>query len=171
MISTKKIMILVTGPIGVGKSTLIKALYNQMKLLGFEFVSADLYYYLYFMNSSDSENLNYKKAKQYCKYKMDKIRHNQASLLWETVVAKESKIDILINFKQEGYSIYTIMLNLQDSDVLSKRVLRRHLEGWYNIPDVKIKSRMKEVINYSIKLREISDIYIDINSSILSKVE
>ena len=63
------------------------------------------------------------------------------------------------------------MLSLQDLDVLSKRILKRHLEGWYDIPDTKIKSRMEEVVNYSIKLREISDIYIDINSSILSKVE
>lgn len=63
------------------------------------------------------------------------------------------------------------MLSLQDLDILSKRILKRHLEGWYDIPDAKIKSRMEEVVNYSIKLREISDIYIDINSSILSRVE
>ena len=77
MMSTQKIIIVVTGPIGVGKSTFIKALYSQIRFLDFELVSADLYYYLYFMNSSDAEETNYKKAKQYCNYKLDKIRHNQ----------------------------------------------------------------------------------------------
>ena len=69
----KKTMIVITGPIGVGKSTFVKALYKEIQMIDFELVSTDLYYYLYFRDCSELDTLNYQRAKEYCNYKLDKI--------------------------------------------------------------------------------------------------
>lgn len=161
----KRTMILITGPIGVGKSTFVKALYNKIQINDFELVSTDLYYYLYFKNLSKSDNLNYKRAKEYCNYKMNKIMRKGDNILWETVVAKKDKIDILTKFKHNGYTIITIMLSLQDLNILKKRVLKRHFEGWYDIPETKIESRLDSVKKFYMPLKELSNVYIDVDAS------
>lgn len=165
----KRTMILITGPIGVGKSTFVKALYNKIQINDFELVSTDLYYYLYFRNLSESDNLNYKRAKEYCDYKMNKIMRKGDNILWETVVAKKDKIDILTKFKNNGYTIITIMLSLQDLNILNNRVLKRHFEGWYDIPETKIESRLDSVKKFYMSLKELSSVYIDVDASNLKE--
>lgn len=161
----KRTMILITGPIGVGKSTFVKTLYKEIRLSDFELVSTDLYYYLYFRNYSKSDNLNYQRAKEYCNYKLDKIFRKGDNFLWETVVAKEDKISILTKFRNNGYTIITIMLSLQNLNILQNRISKRHNEGWYDVPETKIKSRLEAIEHFYISLKELSNVYIDVDAS------
>ncbi len=161
----KKTLILVTGPIGAGKSTFIEMMLHDFPFDTIEYISADLYLEMYFQRKKHLESENYTMAKEYCWYKLNKAISEERSFIWETVVAKEDKINFLKKCSNLGYRIITIFISVNDPKLLLDRVLKRHVQGWYNIPQNKIESRFSMVIENLETLLQLSDEFIAIDSS------
>ena len=109
--------------------------------MNYELISTDLYYHLYFNDNCGNESENYKKAKQYCNYKINKVINSGVDFIWETVMTKEEKIDVMRRIKNEGYHIITVILMPASPSSLERRSNKRFCEGWYGVPKNKIEDR------------------------------
>ena len=160
-----KTLVLVTGPIGVGKSTFVQMMLHDFPFDSMEFISTDLYFNMYFQRNNHLEAENYAKAKEYCWYKLNKAITYGQSFIWETVVAKKDKINFLTKCYQNGYRIITIFIRVDNPSILLERVLKRHQQGWYNIPQNKIESRYFMVMENMQALIQLSEEFIAVDAS------
>lgn len=160
-----KLLILVTGPIGAGKSTFSEILVRHYPFKKMEYISTDLYYGVYFRENYHSEADNYAMAKKYCWYKLNKAVSMGRSFIWETVVAKKDKIDFLKKCCDLGYRIVVVFISVNSLPLLTARVAKRHEQGWYDVPLSKIEDRFLMVKKNIATLEQLSDEFIMINAS------
>lgn len=163
--NNEKILYLVTGPIGAGKSTYARCLVSYFGLLSLEYICADIYYLLYFKDLSLAEEKAYAKAKQYCNYKLNRAASQERSFIWETVVAKENKLELLDSFLSQGYILKCLYVGMGDNNISLARVAQRHTQGWYTVPQSKTISRHKESMNYLAELIQMAHSMIIIDST------
>lgn len=161
----RKALYYITGPIGVGKSSLANVLVDAYNLDNLEFISTDLYYYLYFMNDKFAESENYNNAKTYCSYKLEKAVAHEQSFIWESVFAKKEKIAFLQSCVEKGYSLTGLFVGVSDCDILLERVSKRQSENWYDVPRRKIVNRYNEVMANLQLLCDLSDDFIVIDTT------
>lgn len=160
-----KEMILITGPIGAGKSVLSEMVLNSLESSEIEYISTDAYYGLYFRNNNNTDSENYSRAKAYCKYKLNKALTVGKSFMWETVVAKPDKLEFINKCKQNGYKIITLFVGAKDRSIFYNRVGERYKQGWFDVPISKQESRYAMVMDSLPKLIQLSDKLISIDSS------
>lgn len=161
----EKVLYLVSGPIGAGKSTYAKSLINYFGLSSLEYISADIYFLLYFKDSSSSEGEAYSKAKQYSYYKLDKAISQGRSFIWETVVAKDKKLNLIESILEQGYILKCLYVGMRDYDISINRVFQRHELGWYTVPEQKTIDRHQKSISHLKKLIMLADSMMIIDSS------
>lgn len=161
----KKTLILITGPICAGKSTLAKLVLNNLAINKMEYISTDLYFKTYFRSNEGEDSNNYDKAKKYCQYKLNKAIFLQNSFCWETVIAKKDKLETLEKCKKMGYKILTLFICVDDFEEIKRRNLKRYNEGWYSVPDIKLKSRYTTMMDNLKQLIQLSDEFIAIDST------
>lgn len=161
----ERVVYLVTGPIGAGKSTYAKCLIEYFGLSSLEYISADIYYLLYFKGNAPNEGEDYANAKQYGYYKLNKAISEQRSFIWETVVAKEKKIKILRTILAQGYMIKCLYIGVRSADIAVSRVAHRHNLGWYSVPESKTIDRYRKSMGYLYELFQLSDSMIIIDGT------
>ena len=156
-----KYILLVTGPIGVGKTQLCKYILEKYPL---EYVSADFYYYYFFKSDKISDDVAYHRAKSYYSYKLDKFVSNEYSFVLETVMSKKDKIDFIVQCKKNGYVIVCLFLGTCISNLLM-RVDDRKNQGWYDVPVQKIYDRYYRTMENFHLLISIVDYFIGIDTT------
>ncbi len=158
-------LVFVSGPIGVGKSTCVVSLLKKFNMEGIDFVSSDLYYYLYFMNDKGTEKGNYQKAKKLRDYKLQKAVVQRNSLMWESVL-DDRKIAMIESYAKQGYRIIGLFVGSGNLDFLIKRVRSRALENWYDVPVEKVKDRYAMMMNVLKRLAFVSKVFLVVNSDL-----
>ena len=139
--------IIVMGKTGAGKSTFFRSLSAVQDFENFEFINTDLYYYMYFQNDKESVSYNYKKAKEYCNYKIKKVVGNDKSFVWEDVFTKSEKLDLLRKCSRKNYKVIGYFIGIDNYTTLLKRVNSRSIAGWYDVPKEKVISRYNAIMN------------------------
>lgn len=158
-----KVLIYITGPIGAGKSTFTSLLLPYIKNSISEYINADIYYHKVF-NSIENPQIRRECAKTLCKYKLNKSIHENKSIIWEDVICKESKIDILRSYYKNGYYIIGIFLSMDSKNELVHRSKKRSEEGWYKVPEEKIKKKYDQLVKCFNGLRLYSDEFYGIDT-------
>ena len=161
MLLINRSLIYITGPIGIGKTTLLFSLLKSWPVLeNIEVVSTDLYYYLFFYKEDLPVEVCYNRAKIYCLQKLDKLITLGKPFVWETVFAKQDKFDILSRCQKAGYKITGIYLGTNNNDLLLPRSENRVNEGWYAVPNSKIQDRYMKCLHGIRKLCDLSNSFI-----------
>jgi predicted ABC-type ATPase len=163
--SKEKTLYLVTGPIGAGKSSYLRCLADRFGLSSLEYICADIYYLLYFKDAAPTEGEAYAKAKEYCNYKLRKAVSQGHSFIWETVVAKEKKMDLIKSFLSQGYTLRCLYIGMDDYKISIKRVAQRHAQGWYNVPEHKTADRYHKSMEFLKELIQLAESAMVIDSS------
>lgn len=163
--SEEKILYLITGPIGAGKSTYAKCLIEYFGLSSLEYISADIYYLQYFKGYSPTEGDAYANAKKYGYYKLNKAVSQGRSFLWETVVAKEKKMELIQSILDRGYHLKCFYIGMDGFNIPIARVAQRYEQGWYTVPESKIIDRYQKSMNYLYQLMQLAESMIIIDSS------
>lgn len=138
--SKPPILFFITGPIGAGKSTVAASVLPTIEGVGYEFISADLYYYLYFKKNEDTANEDYYNAKKLRDYKLQKALSQGRSFVWEAVL-DANKIALVEDAKKLGYTIKGLFVGTDDPIIIVERVQNRASQEWYAIPNSKIMDR------------------------------
>ena len=161
---SKNILYVIAGPNGSGKSTLIANIFSLGFLKNVKYVNADIYAKTLF-NKIQSDAVKSKKAMNYTTSLLEDNIHTHNSIIYETVLSHESKIDLIKAYKKNNYKIVSIFICPNMATINCERVLQRVKEGGHNVPSDKIYARFERSNLFKHKLKELSDEYYEIDSS------
>ena len=163
-----KILYIVAGPNGSGKSTLIVNCYKQ-KLIDVKYINADIFVKTIFNNIKDEKEKNYR-AMYYTIDKVKSCLNQNQSLIYETVLSHPSKLEIINEFKEKGFKIFSIFITPNDPNINIERVKKRVNEGGHNVPQNKIIERYYRSNKLKNDLKLISDEYYEIDNTNYPKI-
>ncbi len=166
----KKVLYVFAGPNGSGKSTLIANIYKNDMLKDVRYINADIYARTLFKNIKDEKDRNY----QAMFYTMNKIKENIVSgdsVVYETVMSHPSKLDIIKDYKENGYKVFSVFISPQSPEVNIVRVAKRVEEGGHNVDQEKIRQRFYRSNELKKELVKLSDVYYEIDNTQLPKIK
>ena len=157
------------GPNGSGKSTLIANFYKSGIFKNVKYINADIYAKTIFKDVKDEKDRNY----QAMFYTMENIKNNinsKDSVIYETVMSHPSKLDLIKEYKENGYKIFSIFISPNSPAINIKRVAKRVKEGGHNVDQEKITQRFYRSNVLKEDLMKLSDVYYEIDNSNLPKI-
>ena len=88
------------------------------------------------------------KAVNYCEAMREDCLHNHKSLIFETVLSSEGKVDFISRAQQAGYFIRLFFVATRHPSINASRIAQRVIEGGHDVPITKVISRYyKSIIN------------------------
>ena len=139
------------GPNGAGKTTFYERVLGPAT--GLEFINADLIAASRWPD--DRVARSYEAAQIASALRAERLR-DQRSFITETVFSHESKVALLADAKQAGY---TVMLHvvLVPADLAVVRVASRVAQGGHHVPEDKIRERFVRLFPLLVMARGIAD--------------
>lgn len=154
-----KRVFVITGPIGAGKSTITPTINKRFDLDTIEHVNRDALMINKYSYLNDDYIKRNELAKQDAVKRLEECINEGKDLVWETVIAKQNRIDLLRRFKDAQYYITVFFVSVSDADVCIKRVNERQKAMGYEIPEEKVIKKyrdsyvfLKEVEKYADEL-------------------
>ncbi len=148
MIAEKKhkpILIVIAGPNGSGKTTITSKVLNHEWLEDAEYINPDLIAQEKFGNWNDPEAIM--QAVLYCEARREECLSEHRSLIFETVMSSEGKVDFIRRAKAEGYFVRLFFVCTSSPSINASRIARRVMKNGHDVPITKIISRYTKSIS------------------------
>jgi predicted ABC-type ATPase len=142
----KPVLIVIAGPNGSGKTTITSKILRHEWLEGAVYINPDIVAQEKFgdWNSMDAVMQSVK----YCEELREKCLRDHQSLIFETVLSAEDKIDYIKRAKEAGFFIRLFFVSTEHPSVNASRIARRVMKGGHDVPISKIISRYyKSIVN------------------------
>lgn len=142
----KPVLIVIAGPNGSGKTTITSKILRHEWLEGAVYVNPDIIAQEKFgdWNSKDAVMQSVK----YCEELREKCLHDHQSLIIETVLSAEDKIDFIKRAKEAGFFIRLFFVSTNHPSVNASRIARRVMKGGHDVPISKVITRYyKSIVN------------------------
>lgn len=132
-------LIIIAGPNGSGKTSVTK------KFLHHEWAKETLY-----INPDEVANDMYGdwnskdailQAANYCQNLREKCLEEKRSLVFETVMSSDEKLDFIARAKKNGFFIRLFFISTSSPKINASRIAKRVMEGGHDVPITKIISR------------------------------
>lgn len=159
-----KTVILVSGGIAVGKSTIVWNLINLFDLAKIPYISANKYYDKYFKGKSTFIK-DYNAARELTDKELNTFMTNSTTFIWETVLSKSKKRDFIAQLKSRGYKIISFFVGVDDFNISIDRAKKRERLGYYGVKENFIRDRHFKSLKSLSWLYANSDIFIAIDNS------
>lgn len=147
MTATRKpVLIVIAGPNGSGKTTITSKILRHEWLEDAVYINPDNVAQEKFgdWNSADSV-LN---AARYCEQWREECIVNHRSMIFETVLSTENKVDFIRRAKDAGFFIRLFFVATESPTINAARIAKRVIEGGHDVPISKIVSRyQKSIVN------------------------
>lgn len=159
----KPVLIVIAGPNGSGKTTITSKILRHEWMEDAVYINPDQVAQDRFGDWNSSEAVL--KAAQYCEVQREECLRNHRSLIFETVLSSEGKVDFIRRAHDAGYFIRLFFVATNHPTINAARIAQRVLEGGHDVPIVKIISRYSKSILNCKRCNELADrIYIYDNS-------
>ena len=142
----KPVLIIIAGPNGSGKTTITQKVLHHEWLENAIYINPDQIAKDKFgdWNSVDAVL----KSANYCQQLREKCLEDGQSLIFETVLSAEDKIDYIKRAKEAGFFIRLFFVSTEHPSVNASRIARRVMKGGHDVPISKIVSRYyKSIVN------------------------
>lgn len=159
----KPVLIIIAGPNGSGKTTITKKVLRHEWLEDCVYINPDNIAKEVFgdWNSADAV-LN---AAKYATELREKLLEEKKSMIFETVLSAEDKVDFMRRAKDAGFFIRLFFISTKNPTINAARIANRVMEGGHDVPITKIVSRYtKSIVNCAIISSFIDRTYIYDNS-------
>lgn len=104
-------------------------------------------------------------AARYCEEQREKCLRNRQSLIFETVLSSDGKVDFIRRAHEAGYFIRLFFVSTSHPSINSSRIARRVMKGGHDVPISKIISRYQKSIVNCKRVAAITDrVYVYDNS-------
>ena len=87
-------------------------------------------------------------AAKYCEQQREQCLHDRQSLIFETVLSSEGKVDFVRRAKGMDYFIRLFFVSTSHPSINAARIAQRVMEGGHDVPITKVISRYyKSILN------------------------
>ena len=142
----KPVLIVIAGPNGSGKTTITSKILKHEWMEDAVYINPDIVAQEKFgdWNSKDAVL----KSVQYCETLREDCLKNRKSLIFETVLSADDKLDYIRRAKEAGFFIRIFFVSTEHPSVNASRIARRVMKGGHDVPITKIISRYyKSIVN------------------------
>lgn len=161
---TPKFVIIVTGNIASGKSTIVHGLIEYFNLENIPLLSNDLIRSLLFDDTTDY-TIKQNQAKEYIDKEIQRISDEGTSFIWETMLTSSKKMDTINSLKTKGYKIITFYVETLCVDINIDRAIGRSKEGGHFLGAEFIIDRQDKTVSYIASLSRITDVMVIIDNT------
>jgi predicted ABC-type ATPase len=142
----KPVLIVIAGPNGSGKTTITSKILRHEWLEGAVYVNPDQVAQDCFGDWNSPEAVL--KAAQYCEELREECLRQGQSLIFETVLSSEGKVDFIRRAHEAGYFVRIFFVSTAHPTINAARIAQRVMEGGHDVPINKIISRyQKSILN------------------------
>ena len=142
----RPVLIVIAGPNGSGKTTITSKILKHEWLEGAVYINPDQVAQDRFGDWNSPEAVM--QAAQYCEEEREACLRNKQSLIFETVLSSEGKVDFIRRACEAGYFIRLFFVSTNHPSINSSRIAKRVMKGGHDVPIPKIISRyQKSIVN------------------------
>jgi predicted ABC-type ATPase len=142
----RPVLIVIAGPNGSGKTTITSRILKHEWLEGAVYINPDNVAQERFGDWNSPEAVM--QAAQYCEEEREKCLRNKQSLIFETVLSSEGKVDFIRRAHESGYFIRLFFVSTNHPSINASRIAKRVMKGGHDVPIPKIISRyQKSIVN------------------------
>ncbi len=157
------VLIVIAGPNGSGKTTITSKILRHEWLEGALYINPDQVAQDKFGDWNSPEAVL--KAAQYCEEQREACLKSGQSLIFETVLSSEGKVDFIQRAHEAGYFIRLFFVSTNHPTINALRIAQRVMEGGHDVPIPKIISRYQKSILNCKRVAAIADrVYVYDNS-------
>ena len=159
----KPVLIVIAGPNGSGKTSVTSKILHHEWMENAVYINPDIVAQEKFgdWNSKDAVM----RSIEYCEELREKCLIEGKSLIFETVLSVEDKIDYILRAKKAGFFIRFFFVCTEHPAINAARIAHRVMEGGHDVPITKIVMRYdKSIANCSIVSEFVDRAYIYDNS-------
>lgn len=142
--SKKPLLIIIAGPNGSGKTSITSKLLKHDWLESSIYINPDNVANDMFGDWNSLEAVQ--KAANYCDALREKCLEENTSIIFETVLSSQGKIDFILRAKEKGYFIRFFFVCTNSPKINASRIANRVLRGGHDVPITKIISRYSKSI-------------------------
>ena len=159
----KPVLIVIAGPNGSGKTTITSKILRHEWLEGAVYVNPDQVAQNRFGDWNSPEAVL--QAAQYCEEQREACLRQGQSLIFETVLSSDGKVDFIHRAHEAGYFIRIFFVSTGHPAINAARIAQRVMEGGHDVPISKVISRYYKSILNCKRVAAIADrVYIYDNS-------
>ncbi len=160
----KPILIVIAGPNGSGKTTITSKVLHHEWLEDSVYINPDIVAQEMFGDWNDPYAVL--QALQYCDAKREECLREHRSMIFESVMSTDSKVDFIRRAKKEGYFVRVFFVSTSDPSINASRIAKRVMKGGHGVPIEKIISRYtKSILNGGIVSKMVDRTYVYDNSA------
>lgn len=142
----KPVLIVIAGPNGSGKTTITSKILKHEWLEGALYINPDIVAQEKFGNWNSQEAVL--KSIKYCESLREDCLQKKQSLIFETVLSADDKIDFIKRAKEAGFFIRLFFVSTEHPSINASRIAHRVMKGGHDVPISKIISRYyKSIVN------------------------
>lgn len=159
----KPVLIVIAGPNGSGKTTITSRVLQHDWLEDSLYINPDNVAQHMFGDWNNQEAVM--KAAQYCQQQREECLKNKHSMIFETVMSTDEKINFIQRAKDAGFFIRLFFVGTSSPTINASRIAARVMKGGHDVPISKIISRYtKSIINCEIASQYADRTYVYDNS-------
>ncbi len=142
----KPVLIVIAGPNGSGKTTITSKILHHQWMENAVYINPDQIARDKFGDWNSVEAVM--QSVKYCEQLREKCLQERKSLIFETVLSAEDKVDYIRRAKKAGYFIRIFFVSTSHPSINASRIARRVMEGGHDVPITKVISRYnKSILN------------------------
>lgn len=142
----KPVLIVIAGPNGSGKTSVTRTILKHHWIENAVYINPDQVAQEIFGDWNSQESVL--KAANYCEDWRNKCIEEGQSLIFETVLSSQGKIDFIEMAIKKGFFVRLFFVCTDSPTINASRIAKRVMEGGHDVPISKIISRYsKSVVN------------------------
>lgn len=142
----RPVLIIIAGPNGSGKTTITSKILRHEWMEDAVYINPDQVAQERFGDWNSPSAVV--QAARYCEELREDCLLGRKSLIFETVLSSEGKLDFIRRAKEAGYFIRLFFVATSHPSINSSRIAKRVMKGGHDVPIPKIISRyQKSIVN------------------------
>jgi len=159
----KPVLIVIAGPNGSGKTSVTSKILHHEWMENAVYINPDLVAQERFGDWNSPEAI--RKAVIYCQEWREQSLAGRKSLIFETVLSADDKIDFIERAKKAGFFVRLFFVCTESPTINASRIAQRVIKGGHDVPITKIISRyQKSVLNCKFIATKVDRTYLYDNS-------
>lgn len=159
----KPVLIVIAGPNGSGKTSITSQILKHEWLENSVYVNPDVIAQEKYGDWNSTEAVM--KAAIHCEQLREQCLCEKQSLIFETVLSVENKIDFLRRAKEQGFFVRLFFVGTNSPTINASRIAQRVMSGGHDVPIAKIVSRYyRSIANCYVASKIVDRAYVYDNS-------